>query len=226
MCLFAKNLGIPTIIVGSGEGKTLEELIDNLNLAYDSFKLKEVEVLAVIANKVQLENLDLVTTALQNLPKSILINSIPLISSLHNPTIQEIVEVLEAKVLFGQEYLNNQTGSYSIGAMQLCNYLLHLKENGLIITPGDRADIILGALQANESANYPSVSGIVLTGNIIPEDSILKLIEGLSIVVPIITVEGGTYHIANKIGNIKSKIYAGNLQKIETSINTFDKYVI
>jgi hypothetical protein len=34
-------------------GKTLEELIDSLYLAYDSFKVKEVEVLAVIANKVQ-----------------------------------------------------------------------------------------------------------------------------------------------------------------------------
>jgi phosphate acetyltransferase len=109
--------------------------------------------------------------------------------------------------------------------MQLRNYLLHLKENSLVITPGDRADIILGALQANESANYPTISGIVLTGNIIPEESILKLIEGLSSVVPIITVEGGTYHIANQIGDIKPKIYAKNIQKIETSINTFDKYV-
>ncbi|PKB18142.1 phosphate acetyltransferase [Flavobacterium sp. 5] len=224
--LIAKNLGVPTIIVGSGEGKTLDELIDNLNLAYNSFKIKEVEVLAVIANKVQPENIELVTTSLQkSLPSSILINSIPLIGSLNNPTIHEIVEMLDAEILFGHEYLNNQIGSYSIGAMQLCNYLLHLKENGLIITPGDRADIILGALQANESANYPAVSGIVLTGNITPEDSIMKLIEGLSSVVPIITVEGGTYHIANKIGGIKSKIYPDNLQKIETSINTFDKYV-
>jgi phosphate acetyltransferase len=31
-----------TIIVGSGVGKTLEELIDSLYLAYDSFKVKEV----------------------------------------------------------------------------------------------------------------------------------------------------------------------------------------
>lgn len=224
--LIAKNLGVPTIIVGSGEGKTLDELIDNLNLAYNSFKIKEVEVLAVIANKVQLENLELVTTSLQkSLPSSVLVNSIPLISSLNNPTIHEIVEELEAKILFGQEYLNNQIGNYSIGAMQLRNYLLHLKENALVITPGDRADIILGALQANESANYPSISGIVLTGNILPENSIMKLIEGLSSIVPIITVDGGTYHIANKIGSIKSKIYPDNLQKIETSINTFDKYV-
>jgi len=224
--LIAKNLGIPTIIVGSGVGKTLEELIDSLYLAYDSFKTKDVEVLAVIANMVQPENLELVTSGLKkNLPAEVMINSIPIISSLNNPTIQEIVKELDATVLFGESFLNNQVGSFSVGAMQLRNYLLNLKENGLVITPGDRADIILGALQANESANYPAISGIVLTGNIVPEDSILKLIEGLSTIVPIIAVDGGTYHITNKIGSIKSKIYANNKEKILTSINTFDNYV-
>jgi phosphate acetyltransferase len=224
--LIAKNLGIPTIIVGSGVGKTLEELIDSLYLAYDSFKVKDVEVLAVIANKVQPENIKLVTDGLKsNLPAEVLVNAIPIISSLNNPTIKEIVDELDAKVLFGAEFLNNEIGNFSVGAMQLRNYLLHLKENALVITPGDRADIILGALQANESANYPTISGIVLTGNIVPDDSILKLIEGLTSIVPIISVEGGTYSITNRIGNIKSKIYANNTKKIETSINTFEKYV-
>ena len=224
--LIAKNLGIPTIIVGSGVGKTLEELIDSLYLVCDSFKLKDVEVLAVIANKVQPENIELVTNGLRkSLPKNILVNSIPFIHSLNSPTVQEIVNELNAKVLFGAAYLNNQTGSFSVGAMQLRNYLLHLKENTLVITPGDRADIILGALQANESLNYPTISGIVLTGNILPETSILKLIEGLSTVVPIIAVEEGTYTITNKIGSIKSKIYASNKQKIDLSISTFEKYV-
>ena len=224
--LIAKNLGIPTIIVGSGVGKTLEELLDSLYLAYDSFKVKDVEVLAVIANKVQHENIDIVTTGLRkSLPESVLVNAIPLIHNLNNPTVQEIVKELDAKVLFGEAHLNNQTGNFSVGAMQLRNYLLHLKENSLVITPGDRADIILGALQANESANYPTISGIVLTGNIVPEVSILKLIEGLSTIVPIIAVEEGTYYITNKIGSIKSKIYANNKQKIEISITTFEKYV-
>ena len=224
--LIAKNLGIPTIIVGSGAGKTLEELIDSLYLLYDSFKVKDVEVLAVIANKVQLQNIELVTNSLKkSLPQNILVNSIPLIQNLNNPTVQEIVNELDAKVLFGAAHLNNQTGSFSVGAMQLRNYLLHLKENSLVITPGDRADIILGALQANESLNYPTISGIVLTGNIVPEDSILKLIEGLSTIVPIIAVEEGTYFITNKIGSIKSKIYANNKQKIKISIATFEKYV-
>jgi phosphate acetyltransferase len=224
--LIAKNLGIPAIIVGTGVGKTLEELVDGLHLAYDSFKVKDVEVLAVIANKVQPENIDLVTAGLKkSLPEEVLVNAIPIISSLNNPTIQEIVKELNATVLFGAAFLNNQIGSFSVGAMQLRNYLLNLKENGLVITPGDRADIILGALQANESINYPAISGIVLTGNIMPEDSILKLIEGLSTVVPIIAVEEGTYVITNKIGAIKPKIYADNKEKILTSINTFENYV-
>ena len=224
--LIAKNLGIPAIIVGTGVGKTLEELVDSLHLAYDSFKVKDVEVLAVIANKVQPENIELVTAGLKkSLPEEVLVNSIPIVSSLNNPTIQEIVKELNATVLFGAAFLNNQIGSFSVGAMQLRNYLLNLKENGLVITPGDRADIILGALQANESINYPAISGIVLTGNIIPEDSILKLIEGLSTVVPIIAVEEGTYVITNKIGAIKPKIYADNKEKILTSINTFENYV-
>jgi phosphate acetyltransferase len=64
----------------------------------------------------------------------------------------------------------------------------------------------LGALQANESANYPAISGIVLTGNIVPDDSILLLIEGLTSIVPIISVEGGTYNITNKIGDIRSML--------------------
>lgn len=224
--LIAKNLGIPAAIVGSGVGKTLEELVDSLYLAYDSFKVKEVEVLAVIANKVETENIELITTSLKkSLPDEVLVNAIPIISSLNNPTIQEIVKELDAKVLFGEAFLNNQIGSFSVGAMQLRNYLLNLKENGLVITPGDRADIILGALQANESVNYPTISGIVLTGNIVPEDSILKLIEGLSTVVPIISVKEGTYLITNKIGNIKPKIYATNKEKIITSINTFESYI-
>ena len=224
--LIAKNLGIPTIIIGSGIGKTLDELVDSLYLVYDSFKVKEVEVLSVFANKVQPENIELVTKSLQkSLPENVLINTIPLISSLNNPTMQEIVNELDAKVLFGENYLNNEIGHFSVGAMQLHNYLVHLHDNALVITPGDRSDIILGALQANESANYPTISGIILTGNILPEESILKLIEGLSAIVPIIAVDGGTYHITNKIGAIRSEIYANNTHKIETSITTFEKYV-
>ncbi len=224
--LIAKNLGIPAIIISSGVGKTLEEFVGTMQMAYDSFKDKGVEVLSVIANKVQEENIAIVIKGLQEqLPQDILINAIPINPILANPTIKEIVNELNGKVLFGASFINNQAGAFSVGAMQLRNYLNHLKEDSLVITPGDRADIILGALQANSSANYPTISGVILTGGLLPEESIIKLIEGLSDVVPIISVEEGTFAITNKIGAIKPMMYAENLQKITTSIHDFGKYV-
>ncbi|TDU40175.1 phosphate acetyltransferase [Gelidibacter sediminis] len=224
--LIAKNLAVPAIIIGGGVGKTLDELVGNLQMAFDSFKDKGVEVLSVIANKIEPRNLTLVTSELEKyLPKEVIVNAIPLNYVLANPSIKEIVDTLDAKVLFGEAFINNQAGNFSVGAMQLRNYLIHLKENALVITPGDRADIILGALQANISHNYPSISGIVLTGGLMPEEPILKLIEGLSEVVPIILVEGGTFSVTNRLGNIKSQIYAQNTEKITTSIKVFEKYV-
>ncbi|SDE46346.1 phosphate acetyltransferase [Pricia antarctica] len=224
--VIAKNLGIPAILLASGVGKTLEGLVGNLQIAYDTFKDKGVKVLAVIGNKVLPENVELVVEGLRKkLPASVLVNAIPTNPVLANPSVKEICDTLNGEILFGEAYINNQVDGFSVGAMQLRNYLVHLKENGLVITPGDRADIILGALQANISANYPAVSGIILTGGIIPEEPIQKLIEGLSEVVPIISVPGGTFAMANQIGAIKSQMYAENTEKIKTSISAFDKYV-
>ncbi|WP_291967529.1 phosphate acetyltransferase [Maribacter sp.] len=224
--LIAKNLGIPAVILASGKNKTLDELVGNLYMAYDSFKEKGVEVLLIVANKVQPENVTVVSNGLkEKLPNDVLVGTIPVNPILGSPTLKEIAQELDATILFGENYINNQVGSFSVGAMQLRNYITHLKDDSLVITPGDRADIILGALQANISTNYPSLSGIVLTGGLLPEESIIKLIEGLSDIIPILSVARGTFHVTNKIGTIRPRIYAENTEKIQTSIQEFEKYV-
>jgi len=224
--LIAKNLGLPVILVGSGVGKTEDELLGSLQIAYTTFLDKDVSVLAVVANKVQQENLMIAKEGLSKfLPDSVEVFAIPFTEKLAHPTIKEIVEELDGEVLFGSDFLDNQTGNFGVGAMQLRNYLTHLKQDSLVITPGDRADIILGALQANISTNYPRISGIILTGGLIPEEPILKLIQGLSQVVPIVSVNDGTFSVTNRVGNIKSQIYASSKPKIETSLTVFAKEV-
>jgi len=224
--LIAKNIGIPAIIVCSGQNKNTEELVSNLHLTYDSFIEKEVKVLALVANKVQDDKLGTIEKAISNeINSKVLVNVIPFIKDLFNPTIKEIVDELGAKIILGEENINNQVGSFAVGAMQLRNFLNHIKENSLVITPGDRADIILSSLQASISANYPKISGIILTGGLIPEESILKLIKGLKEIVPILTIEKGTFEIANRIGAIRSHIYANNKQRIYNSLKTFEKFV-
>lgn len=223
--LISKNLGLPVIIVSQGDGKKLSEIVDNVQLAHDTFK-EEVDVLSIMTNKIDTDEVSKLKSLLkERINSNTDITVIPKIRSLASPTIKEIVRALEGNILFGKDMLNNQVENFGVGTMQLRNYLNQLKDDSLVITAGDRADIILGALQAHISKNYPKISGIILTGGLIPEDSILKLIEGLSSVVPIVSVKGGTFSVTNDIGKIKSKIYAENIEKIGTSIATFEKHV-
>jgi phosphate acetyltransferase len=139
---------------------------------------------------------------------------------------QEIHDELDsAKLLFGKERLSNQVDNFVTGAMQVPNFLKFIKENVLIITPGDRGDIIIAALQANLSTSYPQIAGIVLTAGTEPEEPIIRLIEGLQTVVPIIAVKSGTFQTTTQIGNIRSKIKADNPKKIQLAVDVFNKYV-
>tara|TARA_B110000977_G_scaffold50693_1_gene68868 strand:- start:222 stop:1931 length:1710 start_codon:yes stop_codon:yes gene_type:complete len=224
--MIAKNLNIPALIVGSGNGKKKKDFINTMQLSYNSFISKEVDVIGIVANKIEEDEVDYIRKELiKSFPEQLQIDIIPKIDFLAFPTVKEVVQALKGRVLFGAQFLDNAIGSYSTGAMQLRNYLTRIKENALVITPGDRADIILGALQANASKNYPKIAGIILTGTIIPEESILKLIEGVQSTVPIVSVDGGTFGISNKIGAVKSKIYATHNKKILLSLDTFDTYV-
>jgi len=224
--MIAKNLGVPVLIVGAGNGKKKQDFINTMQLTYKSFIKKDVAIIGLIANKIEVDELDFISQELKkNIPSEVHIDVIPKINFLACPTVKEVVEVLQGKVLFGHQFLDNSIESFSTGAMQLRNYLTRIKENSLVITPGDRADIILGALQANASTNYPKISGIILTGDLLPEDSILKLIDGVQATVPIIAVEGGTFDVSNRIGAVNPKIYESNRKKILLALDTFDTYV-
>ncbi|MGB2128840.1 MAG: phosphate acetyltransferase [Flavicella sp.] len=222
----AKNLGIPSLLVSSAKNKTQEEFVNSMQITYKAFKQKEVDIIGLVANKVQAENAESTLNALKTaIPADLQIEVIPENKYLENPTVKEVAEAVDGTIIYGEQFIDNTIGSYSTGAMQLRNYLTRIKENALVITPGDRADIILGALQANASSNYPKIAGIVLTGGLTPEDSILSLIDGVQSSVPIISVKGGTFGVSNIIGNVESKIYYSNTKKIHLALDTFDSHV-
>jgi phosphate acetyltransferase len=222
----AKNLSAPAIIVVSGENKSTAQVVNSVLSVLHNFQSREVQVLAVIANKVKPDQLDDVHELLSTqLNDTIILAVIPEDKGLLNPTMKEIYEQLGGKLIFGEEQLSNQVDNFVTGAMQVPNFLNHISENVLIVTPGDRGDIIICALQANLSSSYPKVAGIVLTAGSEPEEPIVRLIQGLQTVVPIVAVKTGTFKTTTQLGAIKSSITADNPKKIQTAINLFEKYV-
>ena len=132
----ARNLGIPAVIVEGQNKQSVEELVSQLTLAYKAFREKDVEVLAVIANKVtdnpkmvrdeisfSIEDKDVLSAACAANPK------------LDSPSMQEINNVLGARVLLGKDYMNNLVEHFQVGAMNTPNFLKQIQSGGLIIAP-------------------------------------------------------------------------------------------
>ncbi len=222
----AKNLGIPAILLAKGEGNDAGIIANQVMAFYKNFVEKEVKVIAAVVNKIQPDIIPELSERLTAiLPKELLVSLIPANKNLSNPTMKEIFYAIGGRILIGSAYLGNQVDKSIVGAMQLHNLLPRIAANTLVVTPGDRGDIILASLQANSSANYPNISGIVLTGGIEPEPSILQLIEGLEQVVPIIQVETGTFETVQKISLTQSVIAVDNQRKIQLAIHTFEQFV-
>jgi phosphate acetyltransferase len=222
----AKNLGIPAAVIVKGEGKSVQEIVDTAVSTAKGFTDEGVQVLTVVANKISSDDDEKIRAQLtKSLPPGIIVTSIPSHKDLSNPTMKEIFESVGGKLLFGENLLSNQVDTSIVGAMQLHNCLTRLSKNTLIVTPGDRGDIIIGAVQANNSKNYPKVAGIILTGGLVPEPTIMKLLEGLDTLVPIISVESGTFKTVNRVAGTRARILPDSKEKIALAISLFDTHV-
>ncbi|MEM0941895.1 MAG: phosphate acetyltransferase [Bacteroidota bacterium] len=224
----AKNLSSPVLIIGKGDGdRSIEDTLRPLQLAIENFVENDCEVIGAIVNRAKAEDAHELIVAMEaDLPiKNLFLSAIPENRLLKSPTVKEIKDHLNAKVLYGEELLDNQVFLFSIAAMQLHNYLEKITENSVVITPGDRGEIILSTITAHLSENYPKIAAILLTAGLMPEKSILRLLEGVTNIIPILLVEPNTFETAMSLKDIHSHVTPENQLKIAESLRIFERYV-
>ncbi|GAB4528147.1 MAG: phosphate acetyltransferase [Pleurocapsa sp.] len=223
----AKNLGCPILILGNADCRSTEEAIAPVQMSLKSYLARECQVIGIVFNKANPELLTQLPIALKNQfgNRDYLLAVIPYDPKLSSPRIREIAQQLNAEVLYGHNRLDNLVLDYVIGAMRLEHAITRLKENSLVITPGDRSDMIVGLLQANKSVNYPHLSGILLSGDLQPETSIRTLIDGLYDPLPILSVPQNTYETSELIKQVHTSLVPSDRERITLSIHLFDDYV-
>jgi dethiobiotin synthase len=219
----AKMLNAKVIIVTvGGIGRPIDETMLNIGL----FKQHGVEVLGVIANKVRHDKLDqtrhYLSRALSrnNLQ---LFGVIPYTPRLTWPTVRTVAERLNAKILNGNKNLNNVIADVVIGAMTPHNALSYLKNNSLMIVPGDRDDNVLAALTVELLREDKSLAGIVLTGEMDLEKSTLDLLNRTDL--PVLAVKTPTYTTASVVHEITVKIRKNDNKKIKLAIDLVSKHI-
>lgn len=222
----AQAIGSPVLILTNATRNDIEDVLGPIHLALEAFQAKKCPVIGVIVNRAAQDQTDELREALgQELPEEIAFSVIPENPMLGSPTLKEIATHLKADVLYGHDRLDRLVPHYMVIAMQMQNYLPRIKNQALLITPGDRGEVILSALEAHRSTNYPSISGLLLTTGEKPAPSVTRLLDGLPDILPILSVETETFETVANINNVRSYITADNPTKIALSLKLYSAHV-
>jgi len=224
----ASQIGAPILLVANAREKEPGEAVDFLRAAHQTFRSLGCFLAAAILNRVAPGEVDSITAQLEErwspeIPAYV----IPEHEALGRPTIATIAKTLGAEVLHGEgEQLNREVLDYKVAAMQVAGFLERLKEGCLVITPGDRADVILTSLATLLAEEYPRIAGLLLTGGVKPARAVMQLVESFyAFAPPILTVDTDTYATVTGLEGVRAVIAPGNERKIATALGIFEARV-
>ncbi|WP_300671088.1 phosphate acetyltransferase [Desulfoluna sp.] len=224
----AANMGCPALVVTNAHNATIDEIVSLNHLAMEDLENKGVDILGIMVNRAEASQTEAILEALE---KDIKVDNcsfhvIPEDSNLMKPTVADLQKWLGAEVIYGKKTMDKMIDGYVIAAMQINNFLNYIKEDSLVVTAGDRTDIILSAMASRLSSSYPNISGILLTGGIAPSDSIQRLVEGWEgIPVPILLVKDPTYPTMRNLNHVHARLEPDNPKKIASALGLFEAHV-
>lgn len=214
----ANLLGSKVIIISSGGiGRPIDEIVLNKAL----FDKVGVKLLGVIVNKVLPDKFDkinrLVRKGLSRLGIEVL-GVVPYVPELCRPTVEQILEETDFEVLCGKDFLENSISRVIVGAMQPQDAIKYIVDDSLLITPGDREDMIKTILTCYRDSDKEKIkiSGMVLSGDYIPDTSIIALLNKAKI--PVLLGKKDTYSVASFIHDLTVKLRPRDTAKINAVV--------
>lgn len=220
----ANEFGASVIAVVGGKDQTAESVKAETRNAYRAYAGLGCDVLAMVVNRVASADREVIAERLAAtlpVPCSVL----PDDPALSAPTVAQITAALDGTVLLGDDAgLARDALDFVFGGAMLPNLLNALTPGCLVVTPGDRADLVVGSLAAH-SAGTPPIAGLLLTLNERPGEEILKLAARLAPGTPVVAVADGSFPTAEKLFALEGKLNAATPRKTETALGLFERHV-
>jgi BioD-like phosphotransacetylase family protein len=202
------------LVTKGGIGKPIDEVALNKAL----FDKEGVELLGVILNKVMPEKFDYVRDFARRGFERLgidLLGCLPTEPILANATLGQICKTIKGHFLNGHQRSRRRVKKIIIGAMNSSHVMEHFKPGTLVITPGDREDVILAALSSTTLSELDgnSLAGLVLSGDLTPSAPVLELLKHSDL--PVIASPHDSYSVANGIYSMTVKTLPGDVEKID-----------
>jgi phosphate acetyltransferase len=218
----AKSLDADVILVSAPEDENLTELCDRIEIQAQQFGgPKDAKVLGVILNKVRSDDgITAFTERLQELSPLLksndfrLLGCIPWLDELNAPRTKDVAELLGARILNAGDYEQRRMMKIVLCARAVANSVQLLKPGTLVVTPGDRDDIILSACLA--AMNGVPLAGLLLCSDFAPDPRIMELCQGaLASGLPVMTVATGSYDTATHLNRLNKEIPLDDRERAE-----------
>ncbi len=222
----ANHLGAPVLALVNGRNQEADDITAGVQVAWESLRAEGAVVAATIVNRVPEADLEPARAALaaQMRDGDAPLWLIPDDPRLGMPTIAEIADAIDATEIHGYVLEDQQeVSTLKVAAMSVANFLDHVVDGALIITSGDRSDVILAALVSRLSQALPTVAGLVLTGGLPPAPQVDRLLTDSML--PVLAVDDDTYTAASRIGSVRGALRAGNDRKVATALGLFERHV-
>ncbi|MFB7572076.1 phosphate acetyltransferase [Streptomyces sp. NPDC056165] len=220
----ANEFGASVLPVVGGRRQSAESVLAETRNAYRAYDGLGCDVLAMVTNRVAREDRDEIAERLAGrLPVPCWV--VPDEPALSAPTVAQITQALDGRVLLGDDSgLARDALDFVFGGAMLPNLLKALTPGCLVVTPGDRADLVIGSLAAH-SAGTPPIAGVLLTLNEAPRQEILTLAGRLAPGTPVVSVSGNSFPTAERLFSLEGKLNAATPRKAETALGLFERYV-
>jgi BioD-like phosphotransacetylase family protein len=200
------------VVCPGGIGRPIDEIALNKAL----FDKEGVQVIGVILNKVEADKIPQIT---QYASLGLARLGVPLLGVLPVQQMLSAPNLSQVAAEIGGRWLNaHAAGGHErilrvvVGAMTAKGIIDHLQPGNLIITPGDRDDVILAASSATSSSGARAIAGIILTNDILPHPRLLELLAQTEL--PVIAAREDAYSITSKINNMTVKTQPQDTDKI------------
>jgi phosphate acetyltransferase len=212
-------------VMPAGEMDNLQ-ILNNLASLKHELNEHDNDVLAVVINGVDFKQIETLRSTLRH-PESFPIYVVPAEPSLEKPTIGNIAHALGAKMFTtDNSALGREVYHYKVAAMLVPDFLDYVQAGDLIITPGDRSDIILASLLTYHSANYPQIAGLLLTGHQEPGPQVKALIDGLGdLPFAVLGVDSDTFTTAMQVSQVPARLHSQDDRKIAKALGLVESNV-
>jgi len=219
----AKLLEAEVLLISSGGvGKPIDEIALNKAL----FDKEGVKIAGVVVNKVRPEKYEriagLVRKGLEQKGLNVF-GVLPYQKILDIPTMREIQEDLKLHILYQGDRFDKPVENVIIGAMNVKDAMEYVRNNTLMIIPGDRDEMIEAVcrIQSDKPRKDRRFSGLIISGGLMPKRSSMASLAKSNI--PVLITKEDTYKIASRINSIVVKLKPQDIEKIKIIVDMVDK---